>query len=130
MNRRGFASAISALVAAAGCRGLSPVAGAAEPATPRKLTVLKVPDDCPCRLFDATGKEIKYATYAEVETGVVEQLIVDANGKAVLGLDGEVIRFRTNYPAPLTYIRGRGCDLSEVARCYRVPRHMIGDSQG
>ena len=103
MDRRGFASAISALVAAAGCRRLAPVA---EPATPRKLTVLKVPDDCPLRLFDATGNEIKYATYAEVETGVVEQFVLDAEGKMKVNEFHEPERVLTKYPAPLTYVRG------------------------
>lgn len=109
MNRRGFAAAISALVAAAaaGCRGLSPVAGAAEPATPKKLTILKVPEDCPCRLFDATGREIELATYAEVETGIVEHFVLNAEGKLKVNEFCEPERVLTKYPAPLTYIRGR-----------------------
>ena len=112
MNRRDFAAAISALPVYFGCGRIA--APAAEPRAKRivnrrSVTILKGPDDCPCRIFDANGVEIMYATYAEIETGVVEQLVCDdSSGKPVFALDNyrEIKRSRKTFPAPLTYIRG------------------------
>ena len=112
MNRRDFAAAISALPAYLGCGRIA--ASAAEPRAKRivnrrSVTILKVPDDCPCRIFDANGVEIMYATYAEVETGVVDQFVFENTiGRPKFALDEnrEIKRKRTTFPAPLTYIRG------------------------
>jgi hypothetical protein len=106
MNRRDFSAAISALTAYFVC---ARIVTAAEPAAPKKVTILKVPDDCPCRIFAANGVEIICATYAEIETGVVEQLVTEkASGWTKFAYDenGDVKRVRTTFPAPLTYIRG------------------------
>ena len=69
--------------------------------------ILKVPDHCRCRVFDANGVELKYAVWADTDTGEAVHYVRDETG-FVLTTDeayGErcVKTEWRQHPAPLTY---------------------------
>lgn len=60
----------------------------------------------PCRLFDADGVEIKFATWANLDTGDVTKYVIDATGKKELVRNTETggLEFRKErrqFKAPL-----------------------------
>jgi hypothetical protein len=71
--------------------------------------ILKVPEDAPCEVFDALGRKLEYATWADTETGEAVHLVRD-DGRFVQTLNEEgEITFKTEWrehPAPLTAVRG------------------------
>lgn len=67
--------------------------------------ILKVPDDCPCDVFDADGKLLEYAVWCDTETGEAVHIVMPF--EIVSGDDGtrECRKERRQHPAPLTFVR-------------------------
>lgn len=58
--------------------------------------------DYPTRVFDATGTEIKWAVWANVETGECLVQVRDVDGNPVFDeLETKILKRRVTYPAPL-----------------------------
>lgn len=56
----------------------------------------------PCRVFDATGNEIRKCTFCDTETGSIERFAEDENGRCVMNeTRDDVIRVRETRPLPL-----------------------------
>lgn len=63
--------------------------------------IVAVRTHAPGRLFDADGREILYAVWADTETGVVHQYVRD--GESFRIENNEVVKVSKTYPAPLRY---------------------------
>lgn len=58
-----------------------------------------------CRIYNAIGNEVRYVTEANMETGEVERIKLDKNGKIVVDWKRyEVVRERLFVPAPLRVV--------------------------
>ena len=70
--------------------------------------ILKVPEHCPCKVFDANGVELQYAIWADTETGEAVHLVKDDKGFVISvhekGNLGPKCEWR-KHPAPLTFTR-------------------------
>jgi hypothetical protein len=70
--------------------------------------ILTVPYDCPCQVFDADGVELKYAIWADTETGEAVHYVRDGDGFVIEvhehGQRGPKCEWR-KHPAPLTVTR-------------------------
>lgn len=55
-------------------------------------------------VFDADNNELKYLVGADTETGLIERLLFDDNGKPKIDEDGNVLTEVTNVPAPLKLV--------------------------
>ncbi len=72
--------------------------------------ILKVPDDCPCEVFDAHGKLLEYAVWCDTETGEAVHLVKDDKSFILtVGEDGKetALQVWKQHPAPLTFVRHR-----------------------
>lgn len=61
--------------------------------------IVSVKTSKPCRLFDAEGREVLYAVWADTETGEVQQY-VRKDDKFVIE-NNEVVKETRQHPAPL-----------------------------
>jgi hypothetical protein len=71
--------------------------------------ILKVPEHCQCQVFDANGVELKYAIWADTETGEAEHYVRDETGFVIVhpgGYIGEsyVKTEKRQHPAPLRFV--------------------------
>jgi len=70
--------------------------------------ILKVPEHCPCQVFDANGVELKYAIWADTETGEAVHYVRDDKGFVIEVHEHGERSVKTEWrqhPAPLTYTR-------------------------
>lgn len=61
--------------------------------------ILDVKTHRPCRLFDAEGKEVLYAVWADTETGEVVQYVRDDDRFRIE--NNKVVKVKNVLPAPL-----------------------------
>ena len=72
----------------------------------KRNVILKIPDHYRCRVFDANGVELKYAIWADTETGEAVHYVRDDGGWVFVVNDegARVIATEwTQHPAPLRW---------------------------
>lgn len=80
--------------------------------------ILKVPDDCPCEVFDANGAPLEDVIWCNTETG--EAIHVARPYQVAPGAELKTeVRF---HPAPLTYKKGEPLSKSQ-----RAERHLVDE---